>query len=117
MEREYQTECENLTQQLLETWEDTLYHDLAFCMLLSRTDAGTIQQRQEIASAFASLETAVKRNEQARMRTIIDQILELAKRITETLDNITCPHCHRSTPQGNKCQNCGKRLAGGELRK
>jgi molecular chaperone DnaK (HSP70) len=103
-------QCDATTQQLLATWEQTLFHDLAFCTLLARSDAGTVQQRQEIAALFDTLETAVRQGEDARSREAVDRILAMARQITAALDNATCPHCFQSTPRGAKCAHCSKSL-------
>jgi len=103
-------QCEAVTQQLLAVWEQTVYHDLAFCTLLARSESGTVQQRQEIASQFEALEHAVRQGDDSRSREIIDRIRAAARRITAASDFATCPHCFQSTPGGAKCSHCGKPL-------
>ena len=103
-------ECESVTHDLLASWGETWFHDLAFCFLLSRSDLGTPQQRQEMAAQFELLETAVRMGEETKTHNITGTILESAKQITEALDNLTCPHCFLSTPQGSRCVHCDKRL-------
>ncbi len=103
-------QCQAVTQQLLAAWEQTVYHDMAFCTLLARSETGTVQQRQEIASQFEALERAVRQGDDSRSREIIDRIRAAARKITVASDNATCPHCFQSTPREAKCSHCGKPL-------
>lgn len=108
--RESRSECETVTHELLATWGETWFHDLAFCFLLSRSDLGTPQQRQDIAAQFELLELSVRMGEEVKTHNITGTILEAAKQITEALDNLTCPHCFLSTPAGSRCIHCDQRL-------
>ena len=107
---ENQSACEAITHRLLIEWGETWFHDLAFCLLLSRSEVGTPQQRQEMGEQFELLQTSVRMGEEVKTHNITGTILDIAKQITEMLDNLTCPHCFLSTPPGGRCLHCDKRL-------
>lgn len=103
-------ECADLTSRFQTLWAETWYHDLAFCLMLSRSQAGTIQQRHELSSVFEELQIAVRLGEEKRISQLVTRIISISGELTVTMDNTICPHCHMKTAPGSKCQHCNRLL-------